>query len=111
MSNDNTANPRQPAPITKMKSSNLNSTSELWRSSQHLRLFGREDKLTEIACPLCGGVRTRGIVPGGGNIREGKCDTGVRSCSLLLSGRLVNGEGGLEESRRLVLDSKCIVSF
>ena len=37
-------------------------------------------------------VKLGGVVPGGGSIREGKCDTGVRSWECRLSGRRANGE-------------------
>ena len=43
-------------------------------------------------CLACPPESTLGVVPMGGSIREGKCDTEVNSCCCRLSGVRVNGE-------------------
>lgn len=53
--------------------------------------------LTLICPPLFAPGRMRGVVPGGGSMRDGKCETGVKSCECLLSGCRANGGGEIAD--------------
>jgi hypothetical protein len=52
---------------------------------------------TCIWLPLFEPGSTRGVVPGGGSIRDGKCETGVRSCECRFSGCRAKGVGDIED--------------
>lgn len=50
-----------------------------------------------MVLPLWAPGKTRGVVPGGGSMREGKCETGVKSCECRFSGWRANGVGDIAE--------------
>lgn len=53
--------------------------------------------LTCIWLPLFEPGSTRGVVPGGGSIRDGKWETGVRSCECRFSGWRAKGGGEADD--------------